>query len=455
MANVGTVVSRGTTVPVRPRRHVLLTVLAVGCPLIVLPIGTQLAIGAADITFPIALLLVVHRLASGRWEGSTAARTWFLLFVAVSVLITFTFLITHVVSDEETVQVLLLIRCFAVLLPWAVAMTEPDLAPDEIWRLVNILLTACSIALAVDLVLWQLQVSVPWATGEQRLWDATGASSLRAGGLTGNSGDTGHLAGITSTLALVVLLSGRGRLLPVVGLGLSILMIFASSSRGALLHLVVFVALVLVAHVSRKPLAALLLAVSAVLVGWLATPLMQAWVDADPNAARFDILNLTGQSQALSDAARFSTWAEAIQAFWASGFLGNGYNLSAARLAAPIDNSFVTIILDLGLLGGLVWIGYWASLVTDTLQVKGHIRVLVLAFVVSEVAQMLTVNAYKQWGSFPIFMLAVGLLVRAQLTASQKPTLTRDDADVAPVAPARRQMLQTAVQLAPQSTDVS
>lgn len=395
----------------RDRTATLLFLYAILGPLVILPLPIGQSIGAADLLFPFALLVIATqpRIRIG------SSGLWFSLFVIASLISTVLFVMRGVSpASVGELDTFLIVRVYAVYLPLILAIGWKSITRMKVKKVVLGLYVSAMMACIIGIVLNWAGIQVR-DTQQMNWYDNGAAATLRAGGLLGNSADFGHISAALGVLSLVFVgIYLQRPWLATVGFAVSAYATYASSSRAAMLHLIV--ALVLLIPVLFKGRRVLALAVAVVfgVVGFvIVAPELVLSPEVQFTLRRLDILNWSGDSLFFASDARLVTWDRIFDLFGSSPWLGIGYGLMIPTTGRAGDNSFLSLLVETGLISGIAFIVFWISLVWSAATTRGRqARWMTLAVVVSEIAHMLTVDTHRMWATAPVALLMLGLAVR-------------------------------------------
>lgn len=389
----------------------LLLLYAILGPLVIVPLPIGQSIGAADLLFPFALLAMATqpRIRIG------PSGLWFSLFVIASLGSTVLFIMRGAFpASVGAFDVLLIIRVYAVYLPLLLAIGWKEIATSRIKNVVlgfyTSALIACGLGIALNWAGIQIRDS------QQMNWyDNGAAATVRAGGLLGNSSDFGHLSAILGVVSLAFVgVYLKRPALASLGFLVAVYATYISSSRAAMLHLVVALVILLPLLFKGKRLLGLIVFAVVGVVGLIIlAPELAISPEMQFTLRRLDILNWSGDSLFFSSDARITTWDWIFELIQSHPWLGIGYGLMVPATGRAGDNSFLSLLVETGLMAGIAFCIFWISLVWSaaTARVREG-RWIAVAVVSSEIAHMLTVDTHRMWATAPVALLMIGLAIR-------------------------------------------
>lgn len=393
-------------------QYAILMAYVIGVPLIVIP-GAG---GAGDMLTPLALIVCL-KFMSRRMSWPLVFLYAFIVTALVSSLISF--MVAHLPVGASRGELLLAFRMAWIYLPLALALQYRSLNEGKVYRLFRAFLWSGGAACLIGLTLHALGIQM---REEQQMNYYGGgiAATARAGGLLGNSGDFGHLSSIlVATTLTCSLLFRRFDKLALVVLCLALVGIYASSSRAAILHVLVLGLMAMPLLLLRRRLFQWM--VLAFLGLSIAAYIILPDLLADPRAyfivRRFDFLNLTGETLFYNSSGRTENWARYIESIGSNPLLGVGYKMIPEVFSAPGDNSFLSILVETGIVPGLFYMLLWLSLLwTGIIGFSGRESWIAAGFILSEMAHMATVDTHGMWATTPLALLFAGLLLRLPST---------------------------------------
>jgi len=387
-------------------------------PLVAIPIGAGERASFVDFAlFPIGLLLLYRR---------TVPRSAVLLFLGA-------FLASAVLliplAPKPVLETLRVYRLCAIYAPFVLALALPwDLAAAE---------RALKIAWWFGLAGVLLGFSIFWSEGvvrenQQRLWIAGSAESvLRAGGLLGNSGGFSHLVTGWAMSALLIRWLALARLnLLQVGITIALLLygVLATASRASLLQIGVSVVFAIVFSIRVEPraiLRSLAVLTLAVLMGVAAAWALMRVMDPEFLGAVLTRFGLAGDPTLLVESRRYSHWYDLIRITQWNPF-GIGYKRTTDITGLQVDNTFLRIFLELGLLGITSYLAMWALIIWGLLRrtsdvVVNRFRAAAAGVVMGELARMAFSDTFTMFLSAPTFLVLVAVAFRLRSAQPVEP----------------------------------
>ncbi|MTB89566.1 hypothetical protein H9L21_14695 [Aeromicrobium senzhongii] len=370
------------------------------CPLLIIPAGTQ-SFGSVDLLLALGVFSVLRGLGGAPRLPSLLLLGCFVVSLIGSVV--------HLIADAPS-DVVFVGRMWAIYLPFLVVMGAPAIDRIALKRIFATVVASSTIACLAGIGLYHAGIQV--RDSQQVNWYGGGlGSSLRAGGLLGNTGDFGHLSAILAIAALgYMMMFGRHVLMSVI-VAMAVYATFLSSSRAALLHVLVALAVLLaMSSVAKKLVAAFcaLLAIFAVYILFVSS-------SVDPRMMftlrRLDVFNLSGESLFYATP-RFQAWEMLVGWIPVNPIVGIGYGQTIAVTGRVGDNSLLTLFVELGVVFGVMLTAFWLVLVAEGFRAAPSVRRLAVAIVVSELAHMITVDTHRMWTTTPLTLILVAALLR-------------------------------------------
>ncbi|QDI77696.1 MULTISPECIES: O-antigen ligase family protein [Leisingera] len=369
-------------------------------------ISDGFSIGLLDLMSFAFLALALPRISSVAKTG-----LGFLLTLLICTL-TFSFLAGSIVN-EFSARDLAFARMIFIMLPAILLISQP-MSEEKVWRMTFLFFWGGFIAVLLGIVLHHLGIQI--RSNQQALWAGDGSGpSLRAGGVLGNSSDFGHLTAVWgSVCGLGVLVFGRRRsrfLVTLLIFAVSFYATWIASSRAATLHLLLAYGLALPFLLGRTGWA---MAGCATVFTLLSLPFLLSEFslllpqNVTYNLQRLDFLNISGNSTFMQTG-RFVNWIHLMAVFQENWFLGIGYKNINSDYGVWGDNSYLTILVEFGLLAGavniLLWI--WLIAISAASALKNRRGVVFFAVVLSEAVHGLTVDTGTIWYSMPFAWLFI------------------------------------------------
>lgn len=405
----------------------LLLAYAAAVPLLIVPLPIGQSLGAADLLFPFAVWTLLR--ASSR-KIDPLMLTFAAFVVAASLSTIYTLMTLTRNDSQEIISMLLIVRMYAIYIPLLLVLAWRAPTEDKIVRIAHVIMVSGSLACLIGIVLHSLGIRI--RDTQQVNWFGNGVeSTLRAGGLLGNSGDFGHLAAVLGVTAVAFGLLRTGSvILPLIAVGLAAYATYISSSRAAMLHLVVGLVIMLPLLFKRRPALSFgLLAVGSLVAVASAVSASAVSFQTEFLLRRLDVLNLTGESLFFSSDSRLSSWETILRLIYERPFTGIGYGRMVALTGGAGDNSFLTLAVEIGLIGAICFAVFWATILIAAARIKDPTKKWIsLAIVVSEIAHMLTIDTHRMWATAPIALLVIGLsLVSGRSPQGREPWLNTPD----------------------------
>lgn len=290
-------------------------------------------------------------------------------------------------------------------------------------------LASGSLACAIGVFMFHAGIQV--RDQQQRLWSGDDSgSTLRAGGLLGNSSDFGHLSALLVSAALVAWALYELRfvwLILITALGTYCAVI--ASSRAAILHIALSILIVLPISLRRRNVVPVLGAMAALLAAVVLVPSPRTWSFWNtPSGQRLDLFGFSGSSQILDSSVRVDTWQLALRMLKHNIAFGSGYGSILATSGQAGDNTFLSIFTELGAFAGLAFLAIWVCLLVQVIRSKdGAVRLASLSLLAGELVHCMTLDGMRLWSSMPVFMMLAGLVsARAEVTSESQMSELRD-----------------------------
>ena len=405
------------------RIRLLRILIAVG-PIFAFRINDNTTFGVIDFLFiPLLVSTLIYR--------ETRITNLELLY-GVFLLISFMSQIFSMVAPNVGLFSISYHRLWASFLPFALVMGIRHVDQNLVSQLTSTFFISGLIAIVIGITLHHMGIEL--RTEQQRLWVGGGyGNTARAGGLLGNSGNFGHFAANWATIILFFSLANRNRFLKlflITAIVLGCYSTFISSSRAAMLHLLVaFTFIVLIINV--RTLFKIVLA--SLLIALLSLIYFPVFVELSGGASftlrRLDIFNLSGDSL-FFQTIRFSSWDSLYNQFFENPFLGLGYKNPTRVFGVYTDNAFMSTFLEFGLFAGICYLVWWLSALGAAVRQINASRLWAtagMAVILSEIAHGTTLDTHTIWYSMPIVMAFIALSIRMGSQAQR--TLTHTDAN--------------------------
>ncbi|KDA05226.1 hypothetical protein DC31_02220 [Microbacterium sp. CH12i] len=403
---------RLNSIPRRDFTFVVVWLYAALVPILILRISSGVAIGAVDFLFPFALIVLLRQLSS-KVTGASLLATVFVLAASISTFAVLLDLIP-VPPGANPSDVILILRVLEIYTPFFVVMSWEGWNQTRARRVTIAAIVSSLAACTIGILLHHAGIQI--RDTQQVNWYGDGlGSSLRAGGLLGNSGDFGHIAALLGACALTLGVLYRLRpALILLSVAIASYATFLSTSRAAMLHLVIALMCMIPTLLrGRRALAIIGVAVTGVVA--LMLYISASGIDArlEISLQRLDLFNWSGESSFYSSTTRVNTWDQMMSLISQNPFFGIGYGMTIPHVGSAGDNSFLSIFVELGLIAGIAFIGFWiANLLNAVRTPSGPARAAAIALIISEFAHMLTVDTHSMWATTPVSVLLIGLALR-------------------------------------------
>ena len=376
-------------------------------------------LGAADLLMPIGALVIVCLPRTGKIQTAHIALAVFTVAALFSLM--------QIEQFKPAVDCTIRwVRLFGIFIPFFFALFIP----------VNNKVLKCAFgawmiggltAILIGVVIHILQIEV--RVGQQRLW-MNGASMLRAGGLIGNSGAFAHMtstwAVITATYFLAV---SKHKLRIFVAAG-AILMffyvIYISSSRAALLHLIASGSLFCVLFRAPKKLNQWLVLVG--FYGALAIVLLfciaQCMPDNSNGAGRSNAFETNmkrfipgygGTSATEFTSNRADNWPEYIAMMNEKAITGWGYKMGVRLHEESPDNSYLSVMLETGAFGFLCMSLFVVAVFYQLFNryfAADPFALVMIPVCAGQLANCMTSDIYTFWITMPVVFMLLGLVTQ-------------------------------------------
>jgi hypothetical protein len=378
-------------------------------PLIAIPISQTERASTVDLAgLPILLLLLARR---------RIPRSMLLLFLA-SFLVSALLLLP--LAPSPVLETLRIYRLAAIYAPFVLALTLPwDVEDAE--RALRIVWWAGLAGILLGFSIFWSEDTV--RERQQRLWIGESSEAvLRAGGLLGNSGGFSHLITGWAMAALLLRWFALGRLnLVQVAITVTLLLygILATASRASLLQVgaaLLFGFFLIVRADPRSVLRSVFLLVVAGLLASAAAAALLVVMEPEFVDAVLTRFGLAGDPSLLLQSRRYEHWYDLIRITQWNPF-GIGYKRTTELTGLQVDNSYLRIFLELGLLGIFSYLAMWALVLVGLLRrgadtLVNRYRAATAALVMGELARMAFSDTFTMFLSAPTFLVLVAIALR-------------------------------------------
>lgn len=375
-------------------------------------------LGAADLLMPIGAMLLLFGKRTGKIQLPHIAIALFSLVALISLL--------QIDQFKPAVDCAIRwIRLFGILFPFYFALF---IKPTD--KVVKTAFAAWMIggltAILIGILLHVFQIEV--RAGQQRLW-MNGSSILRAGGLIGNSGAFAHMTATWAVICVTYFAAvskSRYRMLCIVAVVLfTFYVIYISSSRAAMLHLLSAAGLFIVLY--RMPRRVLQWSSLIAVYGLLGLVLMICVAQCLPssqgqgrsnavetNLKRF-LPGYGGGSASEFTSNRADNWPEYIAMMNEKILTGWGYKMGVRLHEESPDNSYLSVLLETGALGfvcmSMFVVGVFYRLINRYFAGDAFACVL-LPVCVGQLVNCLTSDIYTFWITMPVVFMLLGFVTQ-------------------------------------------
>lgn len=377
-------------------------------PLIAFRVSDNFAIGAVD------FLLIPALFALFFVSGNPVTRITlpYILFIFFSII---SFTISAAINDFSMGD-LSIVRIISIFAPFLLVTKIRNFGKTEYCTLARTFLISGGASILLGIAFFHMGIEL--RTDQQRIWSGDGTgSSVRAGGILGNSSNFGHFTSIWGTVSLVsiVLCSPKyAKTLSIFVFSVALYSTFISSSRAALLHLILGWVIMIPIIFRIREMVYFFCAATAAIVLLVVLSEGEMSGTIATNIRRLDILNITGESQFLRTI-RYDNWNYLLQIWQNHPIIGTGYKNIEVVYGVYSDNAFLGIFIELGLFAGVAFIFFWINITAKMayLAFKGSSwGIGALAIIISEISHAFTLDTYTLWYSMPLAMLFTAAIAR-------------------------------------------
>ena len=389
-------------------------------PLLVVPVKGLNGIGAVDVFSPLAIisLLILRRVAAFHLSHFALAGFVFAALISLTMI-------------DDTDMALRCgvrwVRLVSIVIPFYFGLVMP-VTERQLNRTLKTFGIGGFLAVFVGILLYNLQVEI--VETQQKLWMIDGFQ-LRAGGLIGNSGPFGHLTAtwcVITVGAICLLSQSRHRFaLASAVVLIAVYTVYIASSRATMLHLIAALSGVAVLYkmsdVRRKQLLAYMLIGSVVLTLLITTtqmtdvPLLGESDAISANLQRF-VPGLNGGDLTEFTSNRSNTWPTFVAMMSDSWLFGTGYKSGVQLHEQSPDNSYLSLMLETGVLGFLCMSLFTISIFhrLGVLYLSNdRYAAIMLPVCVGQLVHGLTSDVYTFWISMPVVYLLLGFVIQRRV----------------------------------------
>lgn len=383
-------------------------------------------LGAADLLMPFGALVLVCVTRKGIIQTSHIALAAFSLAALFSLM--------QISQFKPAIDCTIRwVRLFGIFIPFYFALFVPVTnkvvgCAFKAWMIGG--LTAIMIGIVVHI----LQIEV--REGQQRLW-MNGASMLRAGGLIGNSGAFAHMTSTWAVITATYFIAVSKHKLRIFIAGGAILMffyvIYISSSRAALLHLIASGGLFCVLFRAPKRLNQWLVmlaiyGMSGIVFLFCASQCLPENSNGggrsnafETNMQRF-IPGYGGTSASEFTSNRADNWPEYISMMNEKAITGWGYKMGVRLHEESPDNSYLSVMLETGAFGFLCMSLFVIAIFYQLFHryfAGDPFALVMIPVCIGQLANCMTSDIYTFWITMPVVFMLLGLVTQRSLRPAQ------------------------------------
>ena len=407
-----------TSLAETPWQFHLVTAYGFLIPVIAMNLPGVGGIGAADLLMPFGFLVLFCIKKCGRIMLPHIALTCFVFAALLS--------LQQIDQFKPAVDCTIRwIRLFGIVIPFFFGMFVP-VDNRLLTRAFRAWMIGGLVAILIGIFLHTFQIEV--REGQQRLW-MEGGSMLRAGGLIGNSGAFGHMTSTWAVISMSYLLAvskNKYRFLMAGGVVFfTLYVIFISSSRAAMLHLVsaavVFAILYRIPKVTRQwsVLAGVYGLLGIVLLACIMQCLPSSKSGGNSNAIETNLKRFVpgygGTSTGEFTSNRAGNWPEYIEMMNEKILFGWGYKMGVRLHEESPDNSYLSVMLETGAVGfacmSFFVVGVFYRLGVLYFARDPYACVLIPACV-GQLMNCFTSDIYTFWITMPVVFMLLGLVIQ-------------------------------------------
>jgi hypothetical protein len=310
----------------------------------------------------------------------------------------------------------LCIRLLFIAMPFFLAFCVSSKSNSQLLTVLKAFFVGTFINVSAGLVLHIFDIKIKDTT--QTLWLGYDlGTTARAGGLVGNSGDFAQSAVLLSIFAFSLFQLGevsKSRL--TLGLTLSVAAVYYSNSRAGVLMFLIFFGFFIVLNARQYlvPICILTLSSLVALMIFPSIDIESLHPEFRVPLLRLDVFNLSGNS-AFYETVRLDNWGSLTRQFFAIPVMGVGYKNSLEEYGLLIDNSFLLVWFESGVLASAFFIVFWLALLWKVFRAtffeKSVYSSLAFAVFLTFMFRNLTGGAITNWSAAPAFFFLLGGLV--------------------------------------------
>jgi hypothetical protein len=344
----------------------------------------------------------------------------------------FVFLSTAVISilNVQTSKIKTLFsvyRLCAIYAPFALALTL-QWSPQSAERALRVFWWGGLVGVMIGFGVYWVFGAVREHQQALHLGDS-GGMVYRAGGVLGNSGGFSHLITGWAMAAICLRWLGFGRLprwQMLITLALLVYGVLVTASRSTVLQVVfaVFFSVVFMMRAGRSNAGRIVPVVGVLAAAVLfLLPIASMFVDANFLQGVMERFGMT-DSRSLTQTSRWDNWAQLIHMLGWTPF-GIGYKTTTVVTSINVDNSYLRIFFEQGVLGLLSFIGFWMLVLFNLLvgstdpQVR-RIKAVAAGMLMGELARMFFSDTFTMYLSTPSMAILMAVILRLREPGAEK-----------------------------------
>lgn len=264
--------------------------------------------------------------------------------------------------------------------------------------LLNCLVVFSALGAMISIILFILNIQTDIKTV------ALGGNVIsRLGGVFGEANSYGQFNAMIALLIIVIILEKRKKHLPILLIWLSLFLVLIATvltfSRAAILYFVTGFLIISIYKFTLNNVMKFFFPIIIAFIGLSTTEYFQSTIERMRNVITFDAQTFNQYS-----GGRLNIWQNAIEEI-ENKFIGMGYNNEKV-----IDNNYITIFYENGLIGLLAFLIFLISIIYISIKIEqSTLKIFLVAALVSLLAQMLVLDTFTFWRSITILFILIGV----------------------------------------------